>query len=273
MVDKDNRLLHTKAIWLEGERHVLYLIGSSNFTTQGLNLSSKGNIEANLAYLADYEEKEARQIECCFPPNEPVDLPSIQWRGAISAEEESPAEASPLPEAFGRAVYDASIPPRGRLTLRFIGDPDKGWSIVSEDREAVFSPAAWKEREQPETVELNWPFERPPSGLWVLWLGTGVRSWWPVEVLSPANLLPPDELRELPLEVLIRVLTSSQPLHRILASEIRRKREIEGHAWESSLITDPHKKVVVSGFLLAAESPGRAGDPSAVRSLGKTYIK
>jgi hypothetical protein len=252
IVDKDNRLLHTKAIWLEGERHALYLIGSSNFTTAGLNLSSKGNVEANLAYASDYQqhEKEARKLEECFPATEPIDCASVQWRGSITAEEESPADASPLPEAFGRAVYDAAIAPNGRLTLRFLATPARGWKVVSEDGEAVFSSSEWERERQPETTELAWRFERPPSGLWVQWPSSGLRCWWPVEVLAPEALLPPEELRSLPLEVLIRVLTSSQPLHRVLAAEIRRKREIERLASECAVVTDPHKKVDVSGFLL-----------------------
>jgi len=253
VLDKDNRLLHTKGIWLEGERHVLYLIGSSNFTTAGLSLSSKGNVEANLAYVSDYEqhEKEARQMERCFPETEPINLTSAQWRETVAAEAESPTEASPLPEAFGRAVYDASIPPPlGRLILRFIGEPSRGWKVVSEEGEVVFSISGWEERGRPETVEIDWPLERPPSGLWVRWPEVGMCSWWPVEVLSPGTLLPPEYLRDLPLEVLIRVLTSSQPLHRILKDEIRPKRETEGRGTESSVIIDPHKKVDVSGFLL-----------------------
>ena len=252
IVDKDNRQLHTKAIWLEGERHALYLVGSSNFTTAGLNLSAKGNIEANLTYVADYQqhEKEARQLEDCFPETDLLDVSAVQWQGAVSPEEESPAEAAPLPEAFGRAVYDAGIAPSGRLTLRFLAKPAAGWKIVSEDAEPVYSCSKWDEVQRPETVELDWNAERPPSGLWVLWPDAGLRSWWPVEVLSPEALLPPEELRNLPLDILIRVLTSAQPLHRVLAAEIRRKHEVNGRSPQGGIITDPHKKVDVSGFLL-----------------------
>ncbi|HEX3684958.1 MAG TPA: hypothetical protein VHU83_20650 [Bryobacteraceae bacterium] len=252
IVDKENRQLHTKAIWLEGERHVLYLVGSSNFTTAGLNLSTKGNIEANLAYVADYQqhEKEARELESCFPELDLLDVSSVQWQGASLPEEESPPEAAPLPEAFGRAVYDASVAPNGRLMLRFLANPAAGWTVVSEDGEPVYCASKWEEVQRPDAVGIDWTAERPPSGLWVQWPADGSRSWWPVEVLSREALLPPEELRNLPLDILIRVLTSAQPLHRVLAAEIRRKREANGRSPGGGVITDPHKKVDVSGFLL-----------------------
>src|SRR5690242_5261921 len=98
--------------------------------------------------------------------------------------------------------------------------------------------------------EIEWKAERPPSGLWVQWPAVGLWSWWPVEVLSPPALLPPEELRNLPLDILIRVLTSAQPLHRILAAEIRRKHDVNVRSPEGNVITDPHKKIDVSGFLL-----------------------
>jgi hypothetical protein len=136
------------------------------------------------------------------------------------------------------------------LTLHFLGRPLDGWRLLSEEDELVLSSSDWKQRHEPGTMEVAWQSERPPSGLWVKWPASGSRSWWPVEVLSPEALIPLEELRNLPLEILIRVLTSSQPLHRVLAAEIRRRREVERHSGRDQVVTDPHKKVDVSGFLL-----------------------
>ena len=74
-------------------------------------------------------------------------------------------------------------------------------------------------------------------------------AWWPVNVTSASVLPPVDELRNLPLEVLINILSSARPLHRVLAIYLRRK--LDGKFVEkNSEMIDPHKRVDTGKFLL-----------------------
>ena len=252
VIDPDHRPLHTKAIWLEdGERFGVYMIGSSNFTSAGLNFSGKGNVEANLVYLFDRQQyrAEVKLLDAAFPTTELLDRAKIQWRSGIGEEEESPSETSSLPVEFGRAVFDCSSAPHGKLTLHFRGRPNAEWTVTSEDETRLRDSSEVGEVMEGSVIEIPWPSPKPPSGVWVYWSKQLGRSWWPVEVLSPDALLPPEEMRNLPLDILIRILTSAQPLHRILAAEVRRQEEAKSRL-DAAFLTDPHKKVDVSAFLL-----------------------
>lgn len=246
-IHSDGRPLHAKAIWLESDRHLLYLMGSSNFTMRGLGLAQVNNIEANLAYLVDFNKnkKEGSEFDGCWPSVEPLEPDQVQWRRAedIRKEEEEVSEISPLPVAFGEAVFDSRD---RKLRLRLQGIPPAGWELFDENTRTLGITAG----EGQENYELEWTPEMPPTGLWVRWPEAGVtrKSWWPVEVLDPQNLLPPEELRDLPLDILVRVLTSAQPFHRALAAELRRRGEVRFAA--GCEVIDPHKKVDVSAFLL-----------------------
>ncbi|HKQ89129.1 MAG TPA: hypothetical protein VJZ77_00495, partial [Blastocatellia bacterium] len=73
-------------------------------------------------------------------------------------------------------------------------------------------------------------------------------AWWPVNALSAAALPPPAELKDLPLEALIEILTSARPLHQSLQRWLRRRQERK--QGETVTALDPHKPVDTSGFLL-----------------------
>jgi hypothetical protein len=62
-------------------------------------------------------------------------------------------------------------------------------------------------------------------------------------------LPPPDELKDLPLDLLIHVLTSARPLHQVLRSWIKEKGRAPNPIRDNELI-DPHKRVDTSSFLL-----------------------
>jgi len=72
-------------------------------------------------------------------------------------------------------------------------------------------------------------------------------AWWPVNISSTTDLPPPDELKELPLEVLIDILTSARPLHQAMKQWISGKKTATPTNEE---LVDPHKKVDTSAFLL-----------------------
>ena len=69
--------------------------------------------------------------------------------------------------------------------------------------------------------------------------------------MSQASLPPADELKDLPLEILIEILTSAKPLQLAIARWLRHKRaEREAGDTGETLSIDPHKRVDTSAFLL-----------------------
>jgi len=97
---------------------------------------------------------------------------------------------------------------------------------------------------------LPWKYNRPPSGFWVNWQDSNGKAWWPVNIASANSLPPPEELKNLPLEVLIDILTSARPLHRALQSYLKRKKKGEPPERKTPPEIDPHKRVDTSQFLL-----------------------
>jgi hypothetical protein len=69
-----------------------------------------------------------------------------------------------------------------------------------------------------------------------------------VNVRDGASLPPPAELSDLPLEVLIEILTSAKPLHLALQRWLSRQRNTGAQGPE--LLIDPHERVDTSTFLL-----------------------
>jgi hypothetical protein len=69
-----------------------------------------------------------------------------------------------------------------------------------------------------------------------------------VNIRDGASLPPPDELSDLPLEVLIEILTSAKPLHLALQYWLTRQK---GHSVDGpEILLDPHARVDTSTFLL-----------------------
>ena len=65
---------------------------------------------------------------------------------------------------------------------------------------------------------------------------------------TAASLPPPAELIDLPLEVLIEILTSAKPLHLALQRWLKRQKGIGSDGPE--VLLDPHERVDTSTFLL-----------------------
>lgn len=249
---EDNRPLHAKGIYLHDDRWIAYLLGSSNFTRAGLGLKGPANIEANLVFLADCQADETlrKGLDQAFPPAKPLDIGSeaVQWQPLPNDDESSDAEFAELPNAFGAAIYDRDEQGRGILRLSITGAAKPGWKIVTEDNVIVADEQGWLTAGATAELVVHWEATRPPSGLWLEWDGKLQRAWWPVNVVGISVLPPPDDLRDLPLDVLISILTSARPLHRVLADYLKRRRGSRGEGEE--LVLDPHKRVDTSQFLL-----------------------
>jgi hypothetical protein len=249
---EDGRPLHAKCLWLQNDRLVLHMIGSSNFTSAGAGVGQAKNLEANLAYAVSRQNKEATKalVNAWLPAEEiPEDL-EIRWLPRCDEGEDSAlANLPPLPKEFDQAIYGCDQQQRGFVEFTFNGAPPAGWTLFAEDdRDPFLQENAWQAQDSPTKLRLLWTRDRAPSGFRVSWAAAEGCAWWPVNVLASDALPPPAELRNLPLEVLIEILTSAKPLHQALQRWLRRQKDGQRH--EDGPILDPHKRVDTSAFLL-----------------------
>jgi len=245
------RPLHAKAVWLANDEAVVYMAGSSNFTSAGLGIGRTANLEANLAYAVDgRRHPEARRhLEESFPPGRPFPRDAeLRWQEEVQSEESAEAECLPLPPAFGAAIYERDASDRPQVRFILDDSPPAGFAVLGESDGCLFlSPGDLTGDGPPWDICRAWPTERPPTGFWVIWQEIAGKAWWPVNVDCPRCLPPPEELNCLPLEVLIDILTSARPMHRVLAGHIARR---QGSVTHDAPVVDPHKKVDTARFLL-----------------------
>lgn len=252
--DELTRPLHAKGLWLDGTRWAAYLIGSSNFTTAGMGLGRHPNYEANLLYLVDAsrDPEGYAALQSSFPAGELIDAgQELHWRPREDDSEDTPNEqALVLPAAFGPAVYATDEDQRANVELTLHDRPPAGWRLLHEDEQATFyDDAAWRKVGEPCVIRLPWSRDMPPHGFAVTWDASNGTAWWPINVESTSSLPPPAELRDIPLDVLINILTSARPLHLAMRSWIRRRHRDQGGQGEA-IVVDPHKRVDTSAFLL-----------------------
>jgi hypothetical protein len=98
-------------------------------------------------------------------------------------------------------------------------------------------------------LTIPWTEDQFPFFLQVRW--EEEESWsatWPVNVTEPAHLPPPEELRSLPAEALLRALASTRPLMDVLPSILRQLADEERLKGIPEL--DPLKRHSTSGLLL-----------------------
>ena len=248
-----HRPLHAKGVWIASNARACYLIGSSNFTTSGLGLTPKANLEANLAYWvrADRDPKAYRALKASFVPSEEIEPGlEIRWQPrADTGDDEAAPDCVLLPAAFGDAILDVGRDGESFLELVFTQRPPAGWALRPDGEEPVlYGEATWLAAGAQLMVRVPWPADRPPSGFAVRWRDSGGAAWWPVNVARAAALPPPAELRDLPLDVLIGVLTSARSLHQAMRTWLRR-RTGEGDGGTRPEL-DPHRRVDTSAFLL-----------------------
>ena len=248
------RPLHLKSIWFEGNEWDAYLIGSGNFTSNGMGLSKSSNLEANILYIVNRNDNPhaAAALERSCPEGALIEKSlEIKWKPIEGqGEDEADPDSIPLPATFGAAVF-LSKGNRNYIQLEFIGEPPSGWQVLwmSKEEQPVFDERMWQAQQNPAKVQLEWSYDMAPSGFEVAWNEGKGHAWWPVNVDRSGSLPPPDELKDLPLDLLINVLTSARPLHQVLKNWIMRKGRGENPARKSD-VSDPHKRVDTSAFLL-----------------------
>lgn len=216
----DGRALHAKSLWLQSDEHMLHCIGSSNFTTAGLGLTSQRNWELNVASWTNLKNgEEVRAHLAAWPEGEEknIDVDDVSWDPASSIEDEANLAAPLLPNWCGAAVYFLKVDGWAAIELNIGENPPTEWSILDESgTRSLLTANAWSSAASPSRIELTWTDARPPTELVVRVAGQPGESRWPVEVRSFSDLPPPQELRDLTLEQLLHILTSALPLHRCL---------------------------------------------------------
>jgi hypothetical protein len=246
------RPLHAKQLWLEDDRWVAFAVGSSNFTSPGTGIGKAKNYEANLVYVlnTDRERRLYSELNKRFPEGEEIDDPGkLQFAPVTDDGADSAQDQIPLHVGFVSATYRmGTAPVEAEVVLEFGANPPAGWSMLDETDKAWQSESLWQQAGSPRPWVLPWS-GRPPSGFWVTWAGVKGKAWWPVNVASSSDLPPPDELKNLPLDVLIDILSSARPLHEALRGYLRRRAQSNPPPG-TGLDLDPHKRVDVSGFLL-----------------------
>ena len=248
------RQLHMKSIWLAGGDWHGHLIGSGNFTSAGLGLGKRPNLEAGIFYIVSKSGNPAaaKLLLDGSPDGEVLDPDTeIQWLPkSIEGEDEPDESVLTLPSAFSQAIYSRKNGST-TVTLLFKGKPPGGWIVYKtpDSDDVLIGEEKWKTAGEADQVELLWEMDMAPSGIEVAWRGANGRAWWPVNVDRAASLPPPAELKDLPLDLLIGILTSARPLYQVM-KEWEKKRAGKSSRIPINEIYDPHKHVDTSGFLL-----------------------
>jgi len=245
------RPLHLKSLQLISERWTAWMVGSSNWTSRGTGCGGRPNWEANLLYLVSDRHPDLRQrISHCQIPSVDCDPDSVEWQPLVDGDDVAATDAPTLPSGFQQAVLTGVM---GAWSIHFTirsDDLPAGWIVRDPASAQVILTAAMLPHALATLpVTIPWTPQTPPSGFVVEWSAATGSAWWPVDVDSAATLPPPDELRNLPLEVLLRVLTSARPPHQVLADWIRRSSR-QADVSHRELPYDPHAAVDTSGFLL-----------------------
>lgn len=246
-----NRALHHKSMYFSHNEWDLFLVGSSNFTSAGTGVGHRRNFEANLGYAVSSSQnaKASRQLRQRLIPGEKID-PGLKWKWQAqpNLDEYSDDVGETLHLFFGPAYYDVR---EGNpvVVLTFFGEEAlAGFSVLkANEQDEIFSEKAWETDGRPTAVAVPWDEDSPPSGFWVTWKDAQ-KAWWPVNVMSFSVLPPPIEIRDLPLEVLIRILSSARPLHQVMRPWL--KKLGTGDQLHLKPELDPHKRVDTSGFLI-----------------------
>ncbi len=242
--DGELRPLHAKLMVFANDDWEVWLTGSSNFTRAGCaSHAMAANLEANLAYLVRRDSAESRRLWQALPDLEEdaVDLDSaaVIWEPAFDADAEGVGLAV-LPAAFREALFDAgSQPPR--VILSFADGLPAEWRITSGEGRTLLCSDDWRGAGE---VICEWNESYTPFLLHVIW--PNGRADWPVNVVSPSALPPPEGLRQLALNDLIEILSSTRPLHVALTQALKRRAPSRG----DSETIDPHKRVDTREYLL-----------------------
>jgi len=252
---ESHRRLHAKGLLLEGNDWIAAMLGSSNFTSKGLGLDGRSHLEVNVWWGAPEGSPECATLRKLFfdvyDEDEPIPDSGMRWEPAADDEEEP---AVVLPWGFRSALFDPTEPPRVLIRLAQEELP-ADWAIRRPTGELLVESATWRDQGQPQEISVALPAGTSLFVLRVEWATAAgnVHAFWPLNVTDPSLLPPPEELRHLSSDQILRALAATRPLTEALVQIVREAQEspgaLAGDAYLDEL--DPLKRYSNTGQLLA----------------------
>jgi hypothetical protein len=241
------RRLHAKSLVLSSDEWVVAMLGSSNFTAAGYGLIPASHVEVNVAIGAAAGSKEGKALAKLIPVGDELDPEDARWEDPLDEDEDPPPA---VPWGFLSCLGDPNPP----VSLVVDLDPSElptFWELRTPNDVALEDQLGWRAAAEPTTLRLPLADEQLPFWIKVRWQDRG--AWFeaglPVNVTDPEALPPPSELRTLSVELLLRVLASTRPLHEALARELERQAAVRRGDVPPEL--DPLKRYSGVGQLLS----------------------
>lgn len=220
--EENHRPWHAKMLGLfrsGSNGYTALMIGSSNFTRAGMGLGNVRNAEANLLTIAEHIPR-ARlpgQIRQVWPEMDEVENPEqVEWQGATAElVEEQRAASIAVPAGFLSVTYRAGD--QRELLLRLAVDKlPNDWSMLATGKnpKEILNAEKWQQQGCPEMIRVTWDALLPPDKILIQWTGNDSSSqeaFLPLNVEDAKMLPPPNELKEMTADEMLRILAAADP--------------------------------------------------------------
>ena len=126
---EEGRTLHAKYLRLLNDDFILSMVGSSNFTSAGLGMGEKRNLEANLAFTAKLGGSETKRalLDACLPSEKIPDNLERRWIPRTDDGDNAATDGLPiLPPAFGQVSFGCDERQSAFVEFTFSGTPPLG---------------------------------------------------------------------------------------------------------------------------------------------------
>lgn len=244
--DAEPRLLHAKALVVESDEWLAAMIGSSNATEAGYGLNPRrGHHELNLWIGCPAGSKEAKALRALTRAGALIDLHDAAWDP--DPDEDEPT-APALPLGFQSCVVEPNPP---AVTLTFSPrDLPARWTVTTPNDVELADAGSWRDEGSPSLLTAPLPDDVLPAYLFVHWHDADgeLRATWTANVDDRGALPPPEELRNLPVALLLEALASTRPLPEAVERELRRRERAEEGDGRAEL--DPLKRFDDRALLL-----------------------
>lgn len=243
--DSEQRTLHAKVLLLENDDWVAAMIGSSNATSAGWGLrANTGHRELNVWIGAPRTSKVGKSLRGLARTGALVDLRSVDLE---NADEDSTSLAA-LPLFFDRctvAVDRSTAHATFSFSQSELSPPT--WSVREPAGTMVLDSSSWAGSRSPATATVGLDRRSIPSVFDVVWTDPSgsYSGTWVANIEDTDGLPPPDELQQLPTDLLLSALASTRPLAAAIEVLVRRH---EARGTGDPL--DPLRQFDSSGLLL-----------------------